>query len=103
MYHHPFVIYAMMMRKYFLIMVTEISQFQNGKEGSYALDFKHMEWDPKNYLIDGLFCFCCRLIKQEERLYLLYNISTYPHDLIYIIFSIFSYCQKIYKDGYEGK
>jgi len=42
MYHHPFVIYAMMMRKYFLIMVNEISQFQNGKEGGYALDFKHM-------------------------------------------------------------
>jgi hypothetical protein len=38
----------MMMRKYFLIMVTEISPFQNGKEGSYALEFKHMEWDPKN-------------------------------------------------------
>ena len=24
-------------------------------------------------------------------------------DIIYTVFSIFSYCQKIYKDGWEGK
>ena len=39
-------------------MVTEISQFQNGKEGGYALEFKHRS-KPKNCLIDCIVCFCC--------------------------------------------
>ena len=78
----------MMMRKYFLIMVTEISQFQNGKEGSYALDFKHMEWDPKNYLIDGLFCFCCRLIKQEKRSNL-YTVFQRVRTILFISFFLY--------------
>jgi len=34
---------------------------------SYAFEFKHMKL-AENYPIDRLFCFCCCLTNQEERL-----------------------------------
>ena len=55
-----------------------------GLAASYAFEFKRMKL-VENYPIDRLYCFCCCPISQQEQLYILYNISTYSQDLIYIL------------------
>jgi hypothetical protein len=93
----------LLMRKCFLIIVTRIANFRIVNLFIYLVLWVVMLLNSnKNCPIDCLFCFCCCLIKSRRTaLFFMQHFNMFAGNLIYIFFSIFYYCQKIYKDFYD--